>query len=170
MRPERAVSSPDRGMGHIGSLPLLRQTSQQSKCITLMKVLARQIHMNRVVKSPPGFPPGYFWYGNKWRCPGRLPKWIDRLVKKSTMHSRRSQRWLLMMNSCLMQRKRIRMLKMNLEWSLTIQTPPSTRTGTKMVKPPDQLMKISSGLSYKWVCMGVCNRLELDLLTWTHYM
>ena len=41
-----------------------------------------QVHLNRVTKCPPVFPPGYYWYGARRKGPGRPPKWLDSLNGK----------------------------------------------------------------------------------------
>ena len=38
-----------------------------------------QVHQSRVCSCPSGFPGGFYWYGNKQRSPGKIPKWIDHL-------------------------------------------------------------------------------------------
>ena len=43
-----------------------------------------QVHQSRVSPCPVGFPPGYYWYGNRQPGPGRPPKWVTRLLEDST--------------------------------------------------------------------------------------
>ena len=114
-----------------------------------------QIHMNRVVKCPLRFPPGYCWYGNKRRGPGRPHKWIDKLVKKSTTPEVSDDSDDEQLSDADEENSDANPQiesepkdKSNeLESSPTIQTPPPTRTRTRTVKPPDRLMEIRSGLS-----------------------
>ena len=40
-----------------------------------------QVHQSRVTCCPPGFPAGYWWYGNHRHGPGRPPKWTDRYLQ-----------------------------------------------------------------------------------------
>ena len=117
-----------------------------------------QVHMNRVVKCPSGFPPGYFWYGNKRRGPGRPPKWIDKLVKKSTTSEevsddsddeQLSEADEENSDANPQVESEPEDESNELESSHTIPTPPPTRTRTRTrtVKPPDRLMEIRSGSS-----------------------
>lgn len=43
-----------------------------------------QVHQSRICRCPDGFPPGYFWYGTRRHSVGRPPKWIQRLMWKSS--------------------------------------------------------------------------------------
>ena len=115
-----------------------------------------QVHMNRVVKCPSGFPPGCFWYGNKRRGPGRPPKWIDKLVKKSTTPeevSDDSEDEQLSdgdgENSDVESKPESESENESneLESSPTPQTSHLTRTRTRTVKPPNRLMQVRSGSS-----------------------
>ena len=33
---------------------------------------------------PPGFPAGWYWYGDRRSGPGRPPKWVDRLLSSDS--------------------------------------------------------------------------------------
>ena len=41
---------------------------------------AIRIHQKIVCHCPPGFPPGYYWYGANRHSEGNLPKWVERLA------------------------------------------------------------------------------------------
>ena len=54
--------------------------------VTVVKIYAPQdgqiqVHQSRVTLCPPGFPAGFFWYGNRRTSPGRPPKWVDKLLQ-----------------------------------------------------------------------------------------
>jgi len=60
--------------------------------VTAVKVYASQedpihVHQSRVTRCPPGFPAGYWWYGNRQSSPGRPPKWVDRYLAAQDTHS-----------------------------------------------------------------------------------
>ena len=77
----RKLSRPWHGPYRITALT---QTDVTAVKVYYPKEGAIQVHMNRDIKCPSGFPPGYFWYGNKRCGPSHPPKWINKLVKKST--------------------------------------------------------------------------------------
>ena len=68
-------------MGHNYRITALTQTDVTAVKVYYPKEGTIQVHINRDVKCPSGFPPGYFWYSTKRHGPGCPPKWI---VKKST--------------------------------------------------------------------------------------
>jgi hypothetical protein len=39
-----------------------------------------QIHQSRVSDCPPGFPAGYYWYGENQKGLGRPPRWVQKLL------------------------------------------------------------------------------------------
>lgn len=60
--------------------------------VPAIKVYASQedpihVHQSRVTRCPPGFPAGYWWYGNRRSSPGRPPKWVDRYLTTQDTHS-----------------------------------------------------------------------------------
>ena len=112
--------------------------------------------MNRVVKCPSEFPPGYFWYGSKRHGPGRPPKWIDRLVKKSTTPGEVSddsdeERLSDANSDTKFEAENSELEPENepseLEPSPAPQTQHFTHTHTRTVKPSNRLTKIRSGSS-----------------------
>ena len=38
------------------------------------------VHQSRVKFCPPDLPPGYYWYGPRHYCPGKVPRWVDNLL------------------------------------------------------------------------------------------
>ena len=52
---------------------------------------AIRIHQKRVCHCPPGFPPGYYWYGANRHSEGNLPKWVERLANDVVAVSDTSQ-------------------------------------------------------------------------------
>ena len=40
----------------------------------------RNRYQKIVCHCPPGFPPGYYWYGASRHSEGNLPKWVERLA------------------------------------------------------------------------------------------
>ena len=60
--------------------------------VTAVKVYASQedpihVHQSQVTRCPPGFPAGYWWYGNRSSSPDRPPKWVDRYLATQDTHS-----------------------------------------------------------------------------------
>ena len=43
-----------------------------------------QIHLNRVLPSPPQLPAGFYWYGPKCKSPEHPPKWIEKLLNRTS--------------------------------------------------------------------------------------
>ena len=41
------------------------------------------MHLTRVTPCPSEFPAGYYWYGGKRQGPGRLPKWVKRMLSNN---------------------------------------------------------------------------------------
>ena len=41
---------------------------------------AVKVHQTRVKPCPDGLLAGYYWYGNKWKGPGRLQKWVEKIL------------------------------------------------------------------------------------------
>ena len=42
-----------------------------------------KIHQLRVCPCPDLLPPGFYWYGNRRRSPGRIPRWVDRFLSET---------------------------------------------------------------------------------------
>ena len=41
-----------------------------------------QVHKNRVCPCPPQIPTGFYWYGGNRKSPGKIPKWLQRLLSE----------------------------------------------------------------------------------------
>ena len=41
-----------------------------------------QVHNNRVYPCPPQIPTGFYWYGGNQKSPGKIPKWLERLLSE----------------------------------------------------------------------------------------
>ena len=39
-----------------------------------------QVHQNRACHAPAQLPPGFYWYGGSRKSPGKIPKWLKRLL------------------------------------------------------------------------------------------
>ena len=39
-----------------------------------------QVHQNRACYAPAQLPPGFYWYGGSCKSPGKIPKWLKRLL------------------------------------------------------------------------------------------
>ncbi len=67
-----------------------RVTSKTDPDVTCVKVYHPQegpvhVHQSRVCPCPEDFPAGFYWYGGKWKGPGRPPKWVDRLLESGSL-------------------------------------------------------------------------------------
>ena len=61
-----------------------RVLEQSDTTVRVEKVFRTQhaplhVHQSRVKFCPLDLPPGYYWYGRKQSCPGRLPQWVENL-------------------------------------------------------------------------------------------
>ena len=43
-----------------------------------------QVHRQRVARCPPELVAGYYWYGAKQQSRGKVPQWVENLIKAST--------------------------------------------------------------------------------------
>ena len=63
-----------------------RVVDKRDPDITVVKIYVPQddpiqVHQSRVAPCPPELPAGFYWYGKKRFCPGRLPRWVDQLLQ-----------------------------------------------------------------------------------------
>ena len=64
-----------------------RITEENDPDVTVVKVYfpeegTIQVHKNRVCPCPPQIPTGFYWYGGNRKSPGKIPKWLQRLLSE----------------------------------------------------------------------------------------
>ena len=43
-----------------------------------------QVHQQRVARCPPELITGYYWYGSNQNSRGKVPQWVEQLIKART--------------------------------------------------------------------------------------
>ena len=85
--PNRKLSSPWHGPYHI----VARKDPDVTAHKSLLPQGQIQVHQQRVTHCLPALVTGYYWYGHKKHSEGKVPQWIENLIKADENNATNSQ-------------------------------------------------------------------------------